>query len=201
MYAEHADAHLGDDGPPGGGRAGPPHDAPPGYPAQLEGTMELADGTEVRVRPIVPGDAGALGAFHQRLSERTVFLRYFYPHQILSGAEIRGLCSVDYVDRLALVVERGARLIAVGRYDRAPGSTDAEVAFVVADEWQHHGIATALLALLAGAALGHGVTHFTADVLSENQLMLRVFHESGFPIESTASLGTLHLRLALTPDP
>ena len=56
---------------------------------------------------------------------------------------------MDYVDRMALVATRGEgeaeEILAVVRYDRTAGEREAEVAFVVQDAWQGHGIATALL--------------------------------------------------------
>ena len=52
---------------------------------------------------------------------------------------------------------RRRRLLAVVRYDRTTEEREAEVAFVVQDAWQGHGIATALLHQLAAYAHAHGV--------------------------------------------
>ena len=113
--------------------------------------VTVGDIVEISVRPITPGDADALEVFHRRLSQRSVYLRYFYPHPVLGAREIAHLTHVDGRDRLALVVEHDGELVAVGRYDRIPGSEDAEVAFVVADAFQHRGIGTLLLRRLAEA--------------------------------------------------
>ena len=45
-----------------------------------------------------------------------------------------------------------------GRYDRLPGTSEAEVAFVVADEHQGRGLGTLLLEHLAAAARERGIT-------------------------------------------
>jgi hypothetical protein len=42
-------------------------------------TFILRDGTVCAVRPIRPGDASALQRFHSRLSERSIYLRFFDP--------------------------------------------------------------------------------------------------------------------------
>jgi GNAT superfamily N-acetyltransferase len=94
------------------------------------------------------------------------------------------------------------RVIAVGRYDRPPGETEAEVAFVVADEYQHHGIGSLLLDLLARAAWQRGVEVFRADTLAENSTMLDVFRHAGFPVTSKIEYGTVMLRFPIAPtDP
>ena len=170
------------------------------YPSQLAGDVETIGGLTVHLRPIRPDDGGRLQEFHERLSPQSVYRRFFFMHLRLSVAETERFNHVDYVGRLALVVEYGGRLVAVGRYERLPGSADAEVAFVVADELQHQGIGTMLLEHLADAALKNGVTAFVAQTLSENHDMLDVFMNSGFHVSSTMEYGTVDVRFAIEPD-
>ncbi len=108
--------------------------------------------------------------------------------------------QVDGESRVALVVERAGELIAVGRYDRLDDPRVAEVAFVVADTYQHQGLATMLLHRLADAARSIGITRFTAEVLAENRAMLSVFHGAGFPTESKTEWGTVVLTMTIAPD-
>ena len=110
------------------------------YPSELERDVVGDGDLHYHVRPIRPDDGPRLVEFHHHLLPRSVFLRFFSFHPELSAKEVEHFCCVDYVNRLALVVESEGRLIAVGRYDSAPGETEAEVAFVVSDEFQHHGI-------------------------------------------------------------
>jgi len=161
--------------------------------------FELGDRTSATIRPIRPADAGALVRFHERLSYRSISLRYFYPHLELQAAEVAHLTEVDGRDRAALVVERDGEVIAVGRYDRLKDPTQAEVAFVVADAFQHHGIATMLLHRLAARARKAGITCLVAEVLVGNMAMLSVFHATGFPTDSTVECGTIELKMAIAP--
>ena len=171
-------------------------------PAALRGEMmTLSNGTEARVRPITPNDGPALLEFHQNLSDRSRFLRYFSPHPVLSSKEVQHLTSVDGVDRVALVVEVNGELIAVGRYHRLSDQTQAEVAFVVADAYQHHHIATELLHRLAHMARQVGVSQFKAAVLVENATMLSVFREAGFPWSSTCQWGTVEMTMDIASAP
>jgi RimJ/RimL family protein N-acetyltransferase len=169
---------------------------PPLRTAEL---VTLDCGAAIHVRPITPNDAAALVAFHSRLSDRSKFLRYFYPHTDLSADEVAHLTQLDGRDRVALVAEFDGDLIAVGRYERLDDPTVAEVAFVVADRFQHQGIAPMLLSRLAGRAQSVGVTHFTAEVLDENRAMLHVFHESGFTLKRKNGWDTVELQMAITP--
>ena len=71
----------------------------------------------------------------------------------------------------------------------------AEVAFAVADDWQGRGIATLLLVRLAELADAAGIETLTAMVHPSNHRMLRVFRDSGFPVEVTARPAELHVRM------
>jgi GNAT superfamily N-acetyltransferase len=172
---------------------------PDNYPRELERDVTSDASTRYHLRPIRPDDAPRLAAFHLHLLPRSVFLRFFTFHPELSPKEVEHFTHVDYVDRLALVAEVDDRLIAVGRFDRSPGETEAEVAFVVSDEYQHHGIGTLLLDELAQAARDRGVTSFRAETLCENRTMLSVFRHAGFPITSSIEYGTATLRFSISP--
>jgi GNAT superfamily N-acetyltransferase len=171
---------------------------PPGYPCEIERDV-VTEGLRYHVRPIRPDDAAKLVEFHATLSPRSVYLRFFSAHPTLSAAEVTRFTEVDYERRLALVATVGDRLIAVARYDRPPGASDAEVAFVVDDEYQHHGVGSALLDELAEAALARGVTTFMAETLVENRAMLDVFHHTGFSVTSSIEYGTVTLRFPIAP--
>jgi RimJ/RimL family protein N-acetyltransferase len=162
--------------------------------------FDLGDGSTATVRPILPSDADALVRFHRQLSPRAITLRYFYPHLELGVDEVAHLTEVDGRDRVALVVERAGELIAIGRYDRLNTPDLAEVAFVVSDEFQHHGIATMVLQRLAARARTVGITHLIAEVMGENKAMLAVFHNAGFPTESRIECGTVELKMSIVPS-
>jgi RimJ/RimL family protein N-acetyltransferase len=163
--------------------------------------VDFGEAGEAVVRPICAADARALVRFHGHLSEKSVRLRYFSPHEELSASEVAHLTQVDGEDRVAFVVERAGELIAVGRYDRLTDQKMAEVAFVVADSYQHQGLATMLLRRLANAARPVGITRFVAEVLAENRAMLSVLHDAGFPIESEIEWGTVTLFMFIGSDP
>jgi GNAT superfamily N-acetyltransferase len=133
------------------------------------------DGTVVHLRPIRPDDEARLTAFHERLSPASQQLRFFSVHPHLQPAEVRRFVNVDGTRRVAVVAIRDDDIVAVARFDRVAGTTDAEAAFVVQDDLQGRGLGTALLEHLAQRAREKGVTRLVAQTLPENTRMLRVF--------------------------
>jgi GNAT superfamily N-acetyltransferase len=97
------------------------------------------------------------------------------------------------------VIESGDRLIAVCRYERYPGTTDAEVAFIVADDHQHQGLGQLMLQHLADAAWERGISTFLAETLTTNREMMSVFLASGYPISTTSDGQEITVRLSIEP--
>lgn len=171
-----------------------------GYPTELSCDVETRDDAGLHLRPIRSDVASRLTEFHACLSPLSVYRRFFFMHPRLSDDEIEHFAHVDYRDLLALVVTDGDQLVAVGRYDRISGTVEAEVAFVVADALQHHGIGPLLLEHLARAAVKNGITTFVAQTLAENHDMLDVFIGSGFPMTTSTEYGTVSLRFPIRHD-
>jgi GNAT superfamily N-acetyltransferase len=170
------------------------------YPSDLECDV-ASDGLRYMIRPIVPDDAEALKVFHTHLSPYSRYLRFFNYHPALSPDEIRHFTCVDYSRRLALVAVVDDRIIGVGRFDRQPATDEAEVAFAVADDFHHHGVATLLLDQLVGAARCRGITSFVAHTLWENHDMLSVFLHSGFDVIRDIDGGVVTLRFPIRYSP
>jgi GNAT superfamily N-acetyltransferase len=171
-----------------------------GYPGALAIDAMTRGGSMVHLRPIRPDDAVGLVEFHHALSPESIYRRFFSVHPELSAAEVARFTCVDYVDRFALVAEDGGQLIAVGRYDRTPGTSEAEVAFVVADQHQHRGIGMTLLEHLAAVAWRNGIKTFVASTLADNQEMLHVFADSGFRVSRVMETGIIDVRFPIEPD-
>jgi acetyl coenzyme A synthetase (ADP forming)-like protein len=164
------------------------------YPREREADVVLRDGATVHVRPIRPDDGPAVRAFFEAVSPESIGFRFFGTPS-LSWATSWAV-DVDYADRFGLVVESGSpcSIVAHAVYVRIDASR-AEVAFLVTDAWQGHGIATILLAHLAEVAQRHGISTFVAEVLPHNHRMVDVFRESGFPVEVRSRPDALELEL------
>ncbi|GAA3010201.1 bifunctional GNAT family N-acetyltransferase/acetate--CoA ligase family protein [Streptosporangium longisporum] len=168
------------------------------YPAHWEADVVLSDGGTAHVRPIRPADADRLRSFYGRLSDESIYFRFFGPRPRLSDREITWFTNVDYVDRVALIATIGTEMVAVIRYDRIePG--EAEVAFLVEDAHQGRGVASVLLEHLAATAREHGIGRFVADVLPANQKMMGVLKQAGYTAQSRFADGVVRMTLDLTP--
>ena len=169
--------------------------APPAalQPGDWEADVVLNDGGTAHLRPIRPDDGDRLRQFHSRLSQQTVYNRFFAYHPTLSDADVARFTQVDGVDRVALVATLHGQIIGVVRYDRAPGADEGEVAFVVEDAQQGRGLGPVLLEHLAAAARERGVVRFTADVLPTNRAMLGVFKSAGYQVRRALGDGYVEL--------
>lgn len=143
----------------------------------------MANGRPLHVRPIVPADGDALRAFHARLSDESVYFRYFGVKPELSDDEVRHLTTLDYDRRVAFVGLLRGEIVGVARYEGIDATT-AEVAFVVRDDQQGRGVGSILLEHLAAAARERGIGRFVAETLPMNQRMLGTFRESGFEVSA-----------------
>lgn len=167
-------------------------------------SIRLRDGSELQVRPIRAEDEGLLQDTFSRMSERSVYFRFFSPLKRLPDSLAHRLSHVDYSDRVALVAtgQAGAegsnqRILGVARYDRIPGTDIAEVAVAVVDEYQRRGLGSGLLTALAKVAAEHGIATFTLIVLPENQSMFKLLRSLGWVHDSTLVHGVYEITFPL----
>ena len=166
------------------------------------GSVELLDGTSVAYHAIAPENASALQRFHHRLSERSIYLRFFAAKPELSDREAGYFTNVDGINRFALVAvdpERPQEIIGVVSFDREGTSERAEYAAEVEDSWQGRGLGLALTRHLIEAALKRDVTSFTGIVLPQNRGMLHLLRDLGLPERSRYEDGTDYVEIDLSP--
>ena len=161
----------------------------------------LRDGATLRLRALRPDDRERLIQLVSRLSPESSYFRFFRTTTKLSDEDLNRFTNLDFKRNVALVATVGGdgeeEIVGVGRYAALdpPGrkSDRAEIAFVVADAFQGRGIGTLLLEHLAPIARANGITRFEADVLGENNRMLKLFATSGFEVERSFQSGVFHV--------
>jgi acyl-CoA synthetase (NDP forming)/GNAT superfamily N-acetyltransferase len=175
-----------------------PTPTPRNYPEHWEADVLLRDGRTAHLRPIVPEDAEGLVEFYSLVSDQSKYFRFFAPMPRLSDRDVERFTTVDYRDRVALVLTVAEKILAVGRYDVIePGR--AEVAFLVQDAHQGRGIGQLLLEHLAQAGRERGVGRFVAEVLPDNRPMMQVFREQGYQVTGGWDEGVMHLEFDIDP--
>lgn len=127
--------------------------------------------------------------FHSTVSERSVYLRYFHMMNLdcrVAHERLRRICFVDHDRETVLVAERHnpqtaqREIVAVGRLSKAPQANVAEFALLISDAFHGHGLGTELLRELIQVARQQNLSGLTADILPENDHMLRICRSLGF---------------------
>ncbi len=177
------------------------------YPNQYVSREELHDGTSITVRPIRPEDEPLMVKFHEALSERSVYMRYFHMmnlDQRTAHERLTRICFIDYDREIALVAERrdpgtGEReIVGVGRLSKNLVSGDAaEFSLLVNDLYQRRGVGTILLGKLLEIGRQEGLHRITAEILPANRPMQNVSRKLGFSLRHDPEEGVVHADLDL----
>lgn len=162
-------------------------------------------GNGITIRPIRPEDEPLIIAFHDLVSDHSIYLRYF--HAIKYSARVAHdrltrICFNDYDREIALVAEASdpePKIIGVCRLTQKHGLPEAEFAILIADPYQGQGLGTELLSRLIEVARSEGLKRLTGEILAENQGMQHLCRRVGFQLKPTAEPGILSAALDLMP--
>jgi acetyl coenzyme A synthetase (ADP forming)-like protein len=149
----------------------------------------VADGGVVHLRPLRHEDGALMLELSERLSDETVYSRFFTYRRPQTDEDLEPFLDLDYHERFALVAELDSAIVAVGRYMWEPERHSAEVAFVVEDQHQLRGIGSILLEHLAAIARSNGIHRFHATTMGGNAKMLSVFAGTGYTLHRSLDQG------------
>jgi len=139
----------------------------------------LDDGRLVSFRHVRPEDEPLVTEAIRTASRETLLHRFFSPIRSVSPDQLRKMLVFDRAQQTCIVgliaAPDNTRLICGARYVRLPQPHSAEVAITVHDDFQHRGLGTYLLQLLARLAVAEGIHWFEAYVMNSNQKMLNLF--------------------------
>ncbi len=174
------------------------------YPSKISCSHEFKNGLKVNFRPIKPSDEEKMRDLFYRFSDQAVYSRYFSSIKTMPHKKMQEYVNINYrwVMSIVGVVEvssRTEKIIAEARYARLNQDSFADAAFIVDEDYQGKGIASYLFELLIRAAREEGIAGFTADVLSTNKSMLKVFEKAPFPVQTVLSRGVYELTIPFTP--
>jgi acetyltransferase len=175
------------------------------YPTQYVNAWTMQDGTPVTIRPIRPEDEPLMVKFHETLSERSVYFRYFHAMRLtqrIAHERLTRICFIDYEREMALVVlradEKGDQeILGVGRLINVHGTKEGEFALLVSDNWHHRGLGIELLKRLVDIGRQEKLTRIFGDILPENGDMLRVCDKLGFSRHYSAEDGIIRAEIQL----
>ncbi|HEX2620858.1 MAG TPA: GNAT family N-acetyltransferase, partial [Phototrophicaceae bacterium] len=174
---------------PGIAKADLPKTAIRPYPIQYVEEWIARNGEKILIRPIRPEDEPLLVKFHEKLSERTVYMRYFSVMKLgqrVAHERLSRIAFIDYDREMALVPTRinpetgEPEIIGAGRLIKAHGRPEAEFSLIITDEFQGKGLGRELLSRLIQVGRDENLRQINGYILPENTGMLRVCEELGF---------------------
>src|SRR3954447_12806692 len=163
-------------------------------------TERLRDGRDVEIRALRPDDRDDMLAAVGRAGTQSLQRRFFVVKRGFSEQEIAFFMLTDFVNHVALVAlaeEEGRKVIIGGGRCIITEPGKAEIAFVVIDDYQGHGLGTLLMRHLAVIARKAGLKELIAEVLPENAAMRQVFSKFGFQTRGGKDPQVVHLVLTL----
>ena len=175
------------------------------YPVKLISKWTMKDGNDVTIRPIRPEDELLLIKFHEKLSERSVYLRYFQPMKLTQRTaheRLTRICFIDYNREMALVAERmnaagEPEILAIGRLSKIHGREEGELAAVAIDDAQHKGLGTELYRRLIQVARDAKLKKLISIMLPENREMRSLCTKLGFEMSADMEENTIRAELQL----
>ena len=176
------------------------------YPMQYVSTWTMKDGNPVTIRPIRPEDEPLMVRFHETLSDRSVYLRYFCTLSLsrrVAHERLLRICFGDYDREIALVAEHTVpdtgerRIMAVGRINKLHGKNEAEVAVLVSDQYQGLGLGNELLRRVVQIARDEQLSEISAEMLPDNVAMQVIMKRVGFRVRAGADLASVQAFLKL----
>jgi acetyltransferase len=176
------------------------------YPSQYVAPWTTKDGNQIIIRPIRPEDEPLMVKFHETLSDRSVYLRYFCSLSLsrrVAHERLLRICFSDYDREMALVAERtdpvsGERqIMGVGRMNKLHAGKEAEVAVLVSDRFQKLGLGHELLRRVVEIARDEKLSSVSAEMLTDNIAMQIVMKRLGFRVRTSGDLSSVRAFLDL----
>ena len=175
------------------------------YPAEFECIHTTKSGKDVFVRPVKAADEDLLRSFFHKLSDHSVYLRYFRKMDSMPQLILQKYSDIDYSNDMALVVlspppadardTGSSELVAIGQWIASPQehrTGHPEIAFQVRDDWQGEGLGKYLfLRLVEISKSFENCVQLKADVLADNEGMRHIFEHSGVPFTKRSDFGVV----------
>ena len=175
------------------------------YPSEISTQHTFKGDITVRFRAIKPSDEEEMRRLFYRFSDEAVYYRYFSPIKTMPHAKMQAYVNVDFsqiMSIVGLVGEAGhGHVITEARFVKLQDRPFADVAFIVDEQYQGIGLATYLYKMLIRLAKDRGLQGFTADVLTSNKAMMKVFEKGGAMVKAQLEYGIYRLTIPFEAEP
>jgi acyl-CoA hydrolase/GNAT superfamily N-acetyltransferase len=168
------------------------------YPEHLETWKITGKGLKILLRPVKISDEPLLKEFFYSLSDESMYQRFFSARKDIPHKMLQDFVVVNYKNEMILLAltekDEKMSICGLGQYSLNRDMHTAEVALVVRDDCQGQGVATELLMYLTYLAKKQGLLGFTAEVLSGNDPVFRVFNKMGFAVSKRNEAGIIEMK-------
>ncbi len=163
-------------------------------PTQTVQTLNLKNGEDYRIRPILPDDAAALQRFVRKLSAASRKTRFMSPLRELPPPMLARFCRIDYAREYGIVAEAAdGRIVAHAQYSSERAGDRAEFAIMIDDALQGQGLARILMETLIDQARRQGYQTLSGEILRDNPAMKNLAEKLGFIVEASTQDSTLYV--------
>lgn len=171
---------------------------PEEYPEALETYKITKTGLRIFLRPVKISDEPLLKDFFYSLSDKSMYLRFASARKDMPHQRLQEFVAVDYSRKMVILAlvgqEENAAVVGLGQYIMDDKTHTAEVALVVRDNYQRHGVGREIQAYLTYLAKKSGLLGFTAEVLEDNEAALTLLEKMGYEVVSKEG-GTYDMKL------
>ncbi len=171
------------------------------YPVKYIRPVYLKDKTLVQLRPIHPVDGHQATKFKASLSLESIYSRFHGYIPAINEQIVKRLTELDYRTEMAIVAEvieeEEKQIIAVGRV-AAENEKRAELAVIIADQWQGKGLGSILVNFVIKISRDMGFEELSASVFSRNIQMLEILRHEGFSFFNNEDKTSISAHLTLT---
>ncbi|MBL4829438.1 MAG: bifunctional acetate--CoA ligase family protein/GNAT family N-acetyltransferase [Aliivibrio sp.] len=171
------------------------------YPDELEQWVNLKDGSDVLLRPILPEDEPKHADFISKVSVDDLYKRFFSDVGELNHEALANLTQIDYDREMAFVatITTGGdeKIIAVARAVADPENIDAEFAILVRSDLKGQGLGRILMSKIIEYCRGHGTKTLSGMTMPNNRGMILLAQKLGFDIDIQMEDGVVDMLLHL----
>ncbi len=158
------------------------------YPVELEETARLYDGSEVMLRPIRPEDEPAHADLVNRMTPQDLRFRFLGSLRKLQHNQLARLTQIDFDREMAFIAARRTtegkpETLGVVRTVTDPDNRQAELSILVRSDLKGTGLGTKLMEKAIRYHQGRGTGEIYAQILAENEAMLRLAKKCGFQVK------------------
>lgn len=176
------------------------------YPSQFECLHTTKQGRKVLVRPIKTIDEDILRTFFHKLSDHSVYFRYFRRLRSMPQLVLQKTADVDYASNMALVAlsppdARNPELVGLAQWvSESRAGSVPEIAFQVRDDWHGEGLGSFLFRRLVDVARESGMKELTAEVLADNTGMNAIFRKASIKFTARSDFGVKSYHFDLSEE-